>query len=69
MKVVIPVCDKLHEFKIDPQDYDLVVWHAYGEYGFSREGLIKGVENLEAEVPEVIKELLKKFGQVAFFCP
>ncbi|WP_022846793.1 hypothetical protein [Desulfurobacterium sp. TC5-1] len=69
LKIVIPANFREYEVEINPDDYVISIWKADPNlpYKPACEGLIKGVKNPDANVPEIVKEILKFSGEVAFF--
>lgn len=69
MRIVVPANFREYEVEINPEDYELSIWEADPNLPYKPvcEGLIKGIKNPEAEVPAIIKEVLKFAGKVAFF--
>jgi len=69
IKIVIPANFKEYEVEINPEDYEISMWKADPNLPYRPvcEGLIKGIRNPSADVPNIIKDVLKSYGQVAFF--
>ena len=69
IKIVIPADFKEYEVEINPDDYIISMWKADPNLPYKPvcEGLIKGIKNPDANVPQIIREVMKFCGQVAFF--
>ena len=69
VKVIIPVGRKEHEVEINPDDYTVACWKvgSWRPYEAVCEGFIESVKNPKAEVPEVIKQVMKALGSAAFY--
>ena len=69
MKIIIPANFREYEVEINPEDYELSIWKANPNLPYKPvcEGLIKGIKNPKAEVPEIIREIMEFTGKVAFF--
>jgi len=69
IKIVIPANFREYEVEINPDDYVINIWKASSNLPYKPvcEGLIKGIRNPDAHVPEIIREIMRLSGKVAFF--
>ena len=69
IKIVIPANFKEYEVEINPDDYVISIWKADSKLPYKPvcEGLIKGIKNPDTHIPEIIREIMKFSGKVAFF--
>ena len=69
IRIVIPANFREYEVEINPDDYIISIWKAVPNLPYKAvcEGLIKGIRNPDAHIPEIVREIMKFSGKVAFF--